>query len=110
MSDLAMALLTQDRPRRDEQFLVVRAVRRMTGHAVFAHRSMLKQERTALLGVTIVAGLIDAISLEQWLGGAAVRVMAVDAGELALEQRHVRAPRELGALRLVARDTSFVDG
>src|SRR5262249_40404820 len=80
MADLRVTLLAKDRPRGNEQLLVVGAVRRMAGEAVFPHRRMLEQERTALLSVTIVASLVDAIGLEQRLGGAAVRVVAIDAG------------------------------
>src|SRR5215470_19604973 len=109
MAVLRMTLLAQDWARNDEELLVVRTMGRMTGKAAFAHGSMLKQERPALLGVAAVASLVDAVGLEQRLRRAAVWVVAVDACDLSLEQRHVRAPRELRALRLMALDAGFID-
>ena len=106
---LRMTLLAQDRPRNDEELFVVRTMGRMAGKAAFAHGSMFKQEWTTLLGVAVVASLVDTVGLEQRLRRAAVRVVAVDACNFSLEQRHVRASRELCALRLMALDAGFID-
>src|SRR3546814_13481194 len=43
------------------------------------------------------SGLVDRIGLEQRLGHAAVRIVAVHARQLAFGQRHVRAAVELHA-------------
>ena len=63
--DVRMALLAQERHRRHEQRVLVRAVRRVAVEAAVAHRRVLEQERSALLGVALVAVLVDGVGLEQ---------------------------------------------
>src|SRR5262245_50164454 len=46
-----VALLTEIRPRRNEQLVVIGPVRLMTADAVLAHGRMLPEHRPALLGV-----------------------------------------------------------
>ena len=70
----------------------------MTIDAIVANRGVLVQERPALFRMAIVAGLIDAIGLEQGGCRAAVRIVAIDATDLALEQGHMRTAPELGTL------------
>src|SRR6185295_14939193 len=67
-----------------------RAVRVMADHAVFLDRLMGAHERPALLHVAGVAGLVDAVADQLLLAGAAVGVVAVGAGDLALERRVTR--------------------
>src|SRR5664280_23369 len=69
--------------------LVDGAVRLMTVIAVLAHRSVLEQERPALLGMARVANVVDRIFLQQRLGVAAVRIMTIRAHDLAFAHRHV---------------------
>ena len=97
-----VALLAQHRDRRDQQGLLVGTVHVVAVEAVFAHRRVLEQERPALLRVAGVAGLVDRVGLQQRLGDAAVRIVAIGAGDLPFRQRHVRAAVELGADVLVA--------
>src|SRR5207245_6565809 len=67
-----------------------------------AHRRVLPDERPALLAVAGVAELVHAIGFEERPGDRAVGIVAIAAGHFPLEQRHVRALAELGALLLVA--------
>ena len=76
-------------PRDFQQVLIHRAVRIMAVQAVLAHRRMFEQERSALLGMARVAIVVDRIRPQQRLGGAAVRIMTIRAGDLAFAQRHV---------------------
>jgi len=71
---------------------------------------MFEQEWSALFRVAAVTKLVDAVGLEQRVGGRTVRVVAIDATHLAFQQRHVRALVELSALCLVAGKTSLADG
>ena len=71
------------------QVLIDRAVRVVTVQAIFPNRRMFEQERSALLGVTFVASVIDGGFFPQAFGGRAVRLMAICAGHLAFAQRHV---------------------
>ena len=106
--DRRVTLLAQERQRRDEQLLVIRAVRLVAVQAALAHRRVLPQERAALLRVTAGAELIHVVAAQQRIGRRAVRVVTVDAGDLPLEQRHVRALAELGALRGVTAEAGLV--
>src|ERR1700722_2672120 len=98
----AVALVAQARPRHFQHRLVDRAVRVVAVEAVLAHRRVLEQERTALLGVALVAGVVDRGLAQQALGGAAVRVVAIGADDLAFAHRHVRRAIHLRAPVLVA--------
>ena len=64
----------------------------VTIQAILAHRRVLPQERTALLGMALVAIVVDRGFADHRLGArhAAVRIVAVRAGQLALAHRHVR--------------------
>ena len=92
-----MALLAQERNRRHQQRALIRAVRRVAVEAVLANGCMLEQERTALLGMALIARLVDRIRLEQRTGQGAMRIMAIVAAHLPFGQRHVRAAIELQA-------------
>lgn len=61
----AVALQAKPWARHLERGLVDRAVRIMAVHAVFAHGEMLEQERSALLGMALVASVIDRIRLQE---------------------------------------------
>lgn len=59
MRRIRMAVLAQVGRPDLEEICTRRAVRIMTVGAVFAHWRMLPQERTALLGMASIAGLVD---------------------------------------------------
>ena len=102
MPAIGMALLAQDRPCRRQQHIVIGAVGLVTVQAVVAYRGMLPDEGSSLLGVTLIANLIDAVRCEQWRRHRPVRRMAVDARHFALDQRHVRAFAKLVELYTMA--------
>ena len=97
VNEIGVALLAQEGNRRDQQRILIRAVRRVAIEAVLADGCMLEQERTALLGMALIARLVDRIGLEQRAGQGAMRIMAVVATHLPFGQRHMRAPIELQA-------------
>src|SRR5665647_1412804 len=70
--------------------------------AVFGHRIMLVHKRAAFFSVAGVAGVIDAVALEQLGAGRAMRVMAIGADHFAFRHRVMRRPVHLGALFFVA--------
>ena len=82
----------------------------MAIQAVLAYRRVFKEKWPALLRVAAVANLIDAIGLEKRGGRGTVRIVAIDAGDFALKQRHVRTLVEFGPLHLVASKTGLIDG
>src|ERR1043165_246454 len=98
----AVARLAEPRPRNLEHEVVGRAVGVVTVRAVLPHRGVLEQERSALFGVALVAGVIGGRLLEQRIAEASMRVMAAAAGHLSFAHRHVRGAPDLGALVLVA--------
>ena len=75
-----VALLAEERTRRLQQLVVVRAMRMMAIHAVLAYGGVLPDERAAFFGVTLITGVIDRIGFQQRLGGRTVRIVAIDAG------------------------------
>lgn len=76
--------LTNERNLLTQQFVVVAAVGRMAGHAVFLHRRMLVHVRAAFFGVAVVAELVDGVGLDHFGSEAAMGIMAIRAGDLAL--------------------------
>ena len=107
MANLRMALLAQHGPRRRQQTLEIGAVRIVAVEAVFPNRRVLEEEGPTLLGVAAVADLVDAIGFEQGVRRRAMRIVAIDAGDLSFQQRHVRAHVKLRALDLVAGESRF---
>ena len=102
-----VALLTQVRTRPDEQLVMVGTMRLMTVETTFANRRVFPEERSPLFSVTRVANLVHGIEVQESAGRRAVRVVAVDAGQLSFGQRHVRTPAEFGALLLVTLETGL---
>jgi hypothetical protein len=70
---------------------------------------MLEQERTALLGMALIARLVHRVGLEQRIGQGAMRIVAIVAAHLPLGQRHMRAAIELLADIPVTLCTGIVD-
>src|SRR6185295_10883476 len=99
---VGVALLAEERNRGLLQLQVVRSVRRMTVQAVLADRRMLPKERAALFGVAAVALLVDRGRFDHLRGLGAVRVVAIDAGDLSFADRMVRGLPGVGAHVLVA--------
>src|SRR5450759_3693980 len=91
----AVALRAQPRPRNLQHELVDRAVSFMTVEAVHTNRRVFEQEGSALLGMTLVASVIDGRCPQQTFIRRAVRIMAVGADHLAFTYRHVRRARHL---------------
>ena len=102
MARVGVALLAEERHRGRLQLEVVRAVRRVAVEAVLAHRRVLPEERAALLGVALVAELVDRAGDQVGLGQRAVRVVAGQAVHLALAHGVVRGLLHLRAHVLVA--------
>ena len=97
-----VALLAEERLLDLQHLLVDGAVGVVTVEAVLTDGSVLPEERPALLGVARVAVLVDRGLQDHLVVGRAVRVVAARALELALAQRHVARPEELGLLLQVA--------
>src|SRR5215510_608026 len=93
--EIGVALLAQARPRHLQHEVVHRAVRIVAIRAVLTHRRVLEQERTALLGMALVASVVGRCVAQQGLRVAAMGVMAVGAGHLAFAQRHVSVAQDL---------------
>src|ERR1700678_80437 len=70
---------------------------------------MLKEERPALLGMALIARLVDRVGLEQRIGQRTVRVVAIVAAHLSFRQGHVRAAVELQADVFVALRAGVAD-
>ena len=81
----------------------------MTIEAALAHGRVLEQEGSTLLRMTLIAGFIDRVGLEQGIGQRAVRVVAIVAAHLSFRQGHVRAAVELQADVLVALRAGVAD-
>ena len=109
VQEIRVALLAQERNRRHQQRALIRAVRRVAVEAVLANGGMLEQERTALLGMALIARLVDRIGLEQRAGQGAMRIVAVVAAHLPFGQRHVRAAIELHPNIAVAVGAHLID-
>ncbi len=79
----------------------------MTDCAILPHRRMLPQERTALLGMALIAGLVDGV-LDQlrWTGGT-MGVVAIGTGNLTFPDRMAGTPETLCPLVLMAVKTDF---
>ena len=97
-----VALLAQERWPRFQQRREVGAVRRMAIGAVFDRRLMLPEKRAALIGVTLPAGFVDRVRLEQLRSGGAVRIVAVRADHFSGIERVRRNLQGIGPLFLVA--------
>ena len=85
----AVAFGAQPRPRNFQKEFVHRAMRIVAVRTVLAHRSVFEQEWSALLGMALVASVVDRVLAQHRFGGTAVRIMTVRAGHLAFAQRHV---------------------
>lgn len=84
-----MAPLAEERALGHEKFVVVRPVGRVAGGAVLLHRGMFPEERAALFGVTLVAGLVEDVGLDVLVRGRPVRIVTIGATDLALADRVV---------------------
>ena len=104
-----MTLLAKVRTCCHQKLVVIGAMHGMAVGAILAHRCVLPQKRPALFGMAGVANDIGTFRLQQWLGGAAMRIVAVDARHPAFRQWHVRSLVEFGALLRMAARTGIVD-
>src|SRR5665213_358895 len=85
----------------------IRTVRRVAVGAVVSHRSVLTQERTALLCVARIAGLVHRLFHQQLRSRRSVWVVTVRTAHLALENRMPRETMHLRALVLVATEANL---
>lgn len=79
----------------------------MTKRAILGHRGMLPDVGTALLGVTLVTGIVERLSHELVFGGGSMRAVTTGAVHLALEERVRECLQRLAALQLMAVKTDF---
>lgn len=91
----AMTLSAQPRVGHFEQPIVYRSVRLVTVGAVFHHRRVLMQKRTAAFGMAGIAIFVDAGLLELGRIGRAVRIVAACASQLSLPHGHVGRTHQL---------------
>lgn len=105
-----VALLAQPRLPANQQVLEIGAMGCMAIGAIFLHRRVFPQERTAFLGMAVIAGLVEGVARQQCRPGAAVWLMAIGAGDQPgichrlgrTLNRVMGLTQELGALFLVA--------
>jgi hypothetical protein len=81
----------------------------MAVQAAFANRGVIKDKGAALFSMTLKANLIHRIRFQEGIRPTAMRIMAVAAGHLALEERHMRAFAEFYALLLMTSKTRVMD-
>ena len=77
-----MALLAKQRTCRDQELFVIGAVRLVAIAARIPHRCVVEQERATLVRMAPVTGFVDTVRLQQRLGRAAVRIVAIRARNL----------------------------
>ncbi len=88
---------------------MVGAVRIMAIQAALLNRGMAKNKRTALIGMTLKANLIDRILFQERIRRTAMRIVAVAATHLTLEKRHMRALTEFYTLLLMTPETRIMN-
>lgn len=96
-----VALITQERRTGFEHRRHIGAVRVMAAGAVFSNRLMFPQEGPALIGMALVAGLVDRVFLQVGRCRSPVRVMAVGTDYFAFLDRMVRYFAAVRSLVLV---------
>ena len=102
-----MAALAKSRFPGVQQLRLTRAVWIMAVGAVLHCRGMFPQERTPMLCMTVVAGLVDrGLNQHGWIRRS-MRVMAVGASDLAFSERHVGRAIYLGTAHLVTAETDL---
>src|SRR4249919_1404750 len=101
VASLRVALLAEQWGPLDEQRRVDGAMRRVAIGAILGDRRVLPQDRTALLGVTAVAGLVQRGLDQQFRCHRAMNFVAGAALHLREAHRMHRGLVELGALHLV---------
>jgi len=67
-----------------QELVVIGAVGFMTVRAIFAHRRMLPEKRSAFLRVAAIAVLIDRVGLDELLRSRPMGIVAVRASHLPL--------------------------
>src|SRR5262245_2611999 len=108
MTRADMASLAENGRLGDEHALVLRSVRVMTCDAPLTDRSVLPQERSALVGMTARAQPRNGIAgLQELHVGRTVRVVAARALHLAFANGHVAGSIELRNLVAVATRAGF---
>jgi len=106
---LVMALIAQKGRGRDEELLVIRAMRIVASQAAFDDRGMLPEKWPALFGVALVTQLIHAVGQQKRPSCRSMRRVTIVAVDLAFEERHVGTLVELRALLRVTREAGFGD-
>ena len=83
------------------------AMRVMANGAVFGNRLVVVDERSAFLGMALVAGLDHAVSFHELWSDRAMRIVAIRTSDLAFEDRMTEGPLDFRALLLVAREADL---
>src|SRR6267142_7179832 len=102
MREARVAALTEERLFHDEQRLVRGTVGIVAVEAVFAHRRMFEEKRTALFRMTLDALVVNRIRGDETRRLGAVRVVAAGALHLLFTQRMVRRLHQRGSNLLMA--------
>src|SRR6187551_2213219 len=103
MSRLGVTTLAKHGATRLEHAGMNRSVRCMTGRAVFGDRRVFPHERSALVGVTLEAGFVRRLVLEQCVAGAAMDVVTSRAGHFSGVDRMRKRAMLVHARDLVTR-------
>ena len=103
-----MTLLAEERQFLFEKFRVVGSMRCVASRAIFRHGSVLEKERPAFFSVAFKTFLVCGIGGNQVFRDRSVRIVAVHAGHLALQDRMVAGAFDFGLFVLMALKTDFV--
>ena len=102
MPGLRVAALAKQRGTLGQHTRVTRSMRLVAQPTVFADGRVLPEERSALLRVTLLAGIVDVFACQLSRDRVAVHAVASDTVHLALHDRMGERFARLGALYLVA--------
>lgn len=107
MEGVIMTALADIRTFLAQQFCVAAAMGSVADHTVFFDRWMFPHEWAALVSMAFKTEFVHAVCLDHLVAEAAVRIMAVVAGNLAFFDGMVRLAVDLGPDILVAGKTEF---
>ena len=82
-----VAVLAKVRHVLDQQLAVLTSVRIMASETIFLDGRMFPDKRTALVGVALIAKLVDVIGLEITVAQGSMRIMTIGAGHFPFYDR-----------------------
>src|SRR3990172_8914920 len=103
-----MARLADVRGLELKERLIIRPVRVVAVRAVLPYGRVLPEERSPLLGVALVTGLVYRGCLQEARPGPAVRVVTAGTVHQPLPERHVRRPLQLRPSLLMALEAGLL--